>query len=290
MAMEYARLYFDFYNCEKVQYLMDICGYQGVVCLQRLWIRAGQRNNDGVFIKSSRALEKIAGWKGDPGLLINTLIDADFPLLDKLGEKEYLLHNWEENNPHLSEKAQEKRTERARKAANARWQEKENIDANSMQQECSEDAQCMLNDAKGMLGDANLTKRNLTELKVSKKPLSSKSEKIDLLDSLIDRIMNYWKKEANQPKLSLKTEVYRKQIKGRIVELKQREIKEDDDIFNAFKYVIDNKKKQAEDYEYIRFSIHDWNLRTLTRPKNFIPYLDEPLHEQPIIEYGEDSL
>jgi uncharacterized phage protein (TIGR02220 family) len=194
MAMEYARLYFDFFTSEKTQFLLDECGSEGVVCLQRLWVRAGQRNNDGVFNKTGRALEKIAGWKGESGKLVGSLTDPDFMFLEKISDNEYRLHNWLENNEHLSDKAKEMRVDKARRAANARWGNKEQDDATGMPLECSKDAKPMPVACSSMLGDANLTKHNVTELKVSTKDSVDENPKPDKKKELAQQIIDHFNK------------------------------------------------------------------------------------------------
>jgi hypothetical protein len=169
MAMEYARLYFDFFGHEKTLNLIDVCDLEGVFGLQKLWIRAGLRNNDGLFKKSVRALEKIAGWKGESGLLIKTLTDKDFPFMEKVAENEYILHNWEFLNPHLTEKAKEMRSKRASKAGLASADKKKRISTISQQQDNSKLAHSQLNSTQPQLNSTNVTKRNLIKEKMNKK-------------------------------------------------------------------------------------------------------------------------
>jgi hypothetical protein len=96
---------------------------------------------------------------------------------------------------------------------------------------------------------------------------------------LIDEIINLWKTLSGQSKISVKTKSYRDQIKGRIKGLAtEKDITEHDDIIEAFRYVFTNKREHANDDEFRRFSVPDWNLTTLTRPKHFNTYLDEPKH------------
>jgi uncharacterized phage protein (TIGR02220 family) len=186
MGMEFARLYFDFFDSEKIENLLEECGDHGVVCLQRLWVRAGIRNNDGIFKKSPRALEKLTKWKGKKGKLVETLLDEDFPLLDQIGEKEFQLHNWLKNNEHLSEKSKEMRSKRARQAALTRW----NKDANRMQEASSEDANRMLNHARPMLSDANVTKGNVTEQNLTKDTVGKSEKKVDKRLEIYQRIID----------------------------------------------------------------------------------------------------
>jgi uncharacterized phage protein (TIGR02220 family) len=169
MGMEYARLYFDFFTSEKTQYLIDECGDSGPICLMRLWVRAGQRNNDGVFLKSGRALEKIAGWKGEKGKLVKTLTDPDFLFLDEISENEFALHNWDNNNPHLGEKAKQIRTDKARRAGLASAEKKKQEATTSQLQVNSESTPSQLNPTQGQLGSTNVTKGKVTKGKVTKK-------------------------------------------------------------------------------------------------------------------------
>lgn len=264
MAMEYARLYFDFLESEKGQYLLEECEDHGIVCLLRLWCRAGRRYNDGFFKKNVRALEKIAGWKGEKGKFVKTLIDIDFPLLDRITENEFQLHNWLKNNPHLSEKAQAIRTERARKAGLASAKKREEEATTSQLQVNNESTPSQLNPTKPQLDSTNLTKSNLNEL-----------NKKDIVELTIDEVINSWKGLSGQNNLSLKTESYRKQIRGRISDLaRDKGIKEKDEIIKAFVDIFNFMGTLANDDDYQRFTPHDWNLTTLTRPKNFMKYYD----------------
>lgn len=226
MGMEYARLYFDFFTSEKTQFLLDECGDHGVLCLIRLWIRAGQRNNDGVFKKTGRAIEKVAGWKGKKGKLIEVLTDPDFLFLETVSESEFLLHNWENNNPHLSEKAVELRTERARRAGLASAEARKKTSTTSQLQVNSESTHSQLNPTKLQLGSTNVTKGNVTEGKIIKEKKDKKKEKnvIELPDWLDKNAWAEW-------------EQHRKDIKKPQTALSRKK---------QLKVLSENKERQAE--------------------------------------------
>lgn len=191
MGMEYARLYFDFFTSEKTQYLLDECGDSGLICLMRLWVRAGQRNNDGIFKKSPRALEKIAGWKGEKGKLIKTLTDPDFTFLDKLDENEFSLHSWEKNNPHLAEKEIERRVARARKAGLASAAKKKEQSTTSQLQVNSPSTGSQLNSTTAQLDSTNVTKHNVTKHNVTKEK-SKKKKSVRRPDIPYEEILKHY--------------------------------------------------------------------------------------------------
>jgi uncharacterized phage protein (TIGR02220 family) len=174
MAMEYARLYFDFFTSEKTQFLLDECGSKGVVCLQRLWVRAGQRNNDGLF----------------------NLTDPDFVFLEKVSENEFRLHNWLENNDHLSEKAKEMRTEKARRAGLASAEKRKQEATTSQLQVNNESTASQLNPTRGQLGSTNLTKHNLKEHNT--KNIADENPKPDPKQQLAEQIINHFNKTTGR--------------------------------------------------------------------------------------------
>lgn len=107
------------------------------VCLL-LWV-ADNRPDGNLTGLSGEDLEIAAGWNGESGTLISTLVDVRF--LD--GEPgAYTVHDWAEHNPYVASRPQrieasrlagearwkgvspEERSEAARQAINARWDRK----------------------------------------------------------------------------------------------------------------------------------------------------------------------
>jgi hypothetical protein len=129
--------------------LRDRCGDSSLWCVMDLWGYAAEYRPDGNLSGlSDRSLERVASWAGEPGLFIQTLIDAG--LVD--GEPmSRTLHDWQHRQAYLAARAArqeggsvggkraaagmtpEQRSDRARKAALAKVTAKvtTKVDANS---------------------------------------------------------------------------------------------------------------------------------------------------------------
>lgn len=107
------RLDVGFCDHFKTRELADIAGEVAVVCLLRLWCWAGSnRPNGDLSGLSGRNIERMAGWLGAEGKLIEALTACRF--LD--GQK---LHDWAEHQPWVTNS--KARSEAAREAAKKRW-------------------------------------------------------------------------------------------------------------------------------------------------------------------------
>ena len=127
------RVAVSFRGHRKRKRLQMLCGPEGVLCLLDLWIGVAQSNPTGMLRAwDEHDLAFEAGWTGDPKLFEQALVECRF--IEHLeGEPGYRLHDWEKHQGYAIHA--EARTEKARKAAEARWgkTEKQKDNARSMQ-------------------------------------------------------------------------------------------------------------------------------------------------------------
>jgi len=126
------RISVDFLDHHKTARLEKELGFQGVKALLRLWFYAAKYRPDGHLSNMDNDDIIIAArWKENPELLINALTHKGKAWLE-WKEDHYYLHHWVERNGYASHA--EKRSEIARKAADARWnrKEKQSLDALSI--------------------------------------------------------------------------------------------------------------------------------------------------------------
>ncbi|HOI74800.1 MAG TPA: hypothetical protein PLO63_11725 [Syntrophales bacterium] len=129
------RLSTAFFENIKTVKLTRLLGSDGVVGLLKIWTYAARHRPSGDFsCCSPEDLEIISGWNGDPSALVTALLDLCF--IERT-EKGFKIHDWEEHN-HWAAGAVA-RTEKARRAAQARW---ERVDARSITEHCTEHAKC----------------------------------------------------------------------------------------------------------------------------------------------------
>lgn len=142
------RLDLNFVDHPKVKKLIRLAGYEGFYGLLRLFSIAGRMYTDGVLRGcESQDIDDFAEWrKEDP--LVDILIEVGFV---KKNGTDYEIHDWAEHQPWLY--GAEERSEKARAAANARWNKNIEVeedsddfsysdDAGSIQGVCVGDAQC----------------------------------------------------------------------------------------------------------------------------------------------------
>jgi hypothetical protein len=137
------RLSVSFKGHRKRKRLKMLIGADGVLCLIDLWLGVAMSNPNGMLVAwDEHDLAFEAGWEGDPVKFVGALVECRF--LEKLPGGGFKIHDWEDHQGYVIH-AQE-RSERAKKAATARWERKENqhVDATSMQQVCGEHAESML--------------------------------------------------------------------------------------------------------------------------------------------------
>ncbi len=133
MALVDFRVEPSFFNHRKTRALKAACGEHGVLCLLQLWAYAATHKPSGNLAgMSDRTIEIEAGWDqaGDEPLKFITQIRTpEFNFLD-----EFQLHDWGDHQPFLV--SREARSERARRAAKARYASLET--ASSMRPACPE--------------------------------------------------------------------------------------------------------------------------------------------------------
>lgn len=123
--------FLDHVKTKKLERLLHA---DGVLCLVRLWAYATESRPKGVLQNmDADDIEIAAGWDGEQGLFVDALKRVRF-LDDESGV--YSLHNWEIRNPWAY--GSEDRSERARNAANKRWESGK--DAERMQDACGQHA------------------------------------------------------------------------------------------------------------------------------------------------------
>ena len=117
----------------KTKRLLRRLGPEAVVALIQLWCWCANDRPKGVLSGLDNSdIADASGWSGDADLFVNTLCEIE--LLDRTDPMS--IHDWEDNQPWAS-KAPE-RSEKAKKAANARWERKGY--ATSIRQVSSKDA------------------------------------------------------------------------------------------------------------------------------------------------------
>ena len=159
------RLSVEFFDHPKTVKLQRRLGVGAVICLQRLWIWTAQNRSNGVLSGiDCEDVEIAAKWDGEPGEFCQTLVDLRF--IDET-DGVYALHDWCEHQEYASK--EEERKDRARRAADARWGNKnasgmpknENSNANDSSDLCLHYANSILD---ASLSNApNQTKPSLEE-------------------------------------------------------------------------------------------------------------------------------
>ena len=117
----------------KTKKLMRQLGDRSFYNLIRLWAWVAQNKPEGELSNMDKDdIEIAADWQGDEGLFVDTLIDLR--LIDCENET-CIIHDWTENNGYAS--AAKVRSEKARKAAMARWGA-EDKNAKQCSEQCSD--------------------------------------------------------------------------------------------------------------------------------------------------------
>lgn len=136
------RVSVDFFNHHKTRKLKKRIGNGGVLSLMQLWAYAAKvRPLGDLYDMSEEDIEMSADWQGEEGVFISACVDVGF--IDST-ESGFVLHDWVENNPWVAES--EARSEKARKAAKARWgnadasSEQKGKDAKNMPKQCTSNA------------------------------------------------------------------------------------------------------------------------------------------------------
>ncbi|MFW9872558.1 MAG: hypothetical protein ACFFG0_05595, partial [Candidatus Thorarchaeota archaeon] len=128
----------DFWDHHKTVRLKKELGYAGIEALQRLWSYTAKFRPNGYLTNMDNIDIAIAcKWEGDADRLVEVLSNKKYPWIEKNGDH-YKLHNWEKRNGFAVHA--EERSEKARKAANKRWEKNQQDNANSMRQAMLTDA------------------------------------------------------------------------------------------------------------------------------------------------------
>ncbi len=101
----------DFLDHPKIKRLIARTGYEGVVCLLKLWCHAGKFHKiDGSLASyTDDEIEQFAGWSGVRGALLQALLAVSLLDADKT------IHDWHDHAGHLAAyQAQAKRMAKAR--------------------------------------------------------------------------------------------------------------------------------------------------------------------------------
>lgn len=142
------RVSLDFWDHHKTVRLKMKLGYEGIEALQRLWFYTAKFRPDGHLTNMDEIDISIAcKWKGEVKDLMETLTDKKYPWLD-WRDDHYHLHNWEKRNGYAIHA--EARAEKARRAANTRWEKRNKVKENQ-----KDNAKCIVeHDAKNAISNA----------------------------------------------------------------------------------------------------------------------------------------
>ncbi len=171
------RLSTAFFENLKTIKLQRKLGSDGIVALLRLWAYAAKHKPTGDFgCCDETDIEIIAGWTGEPGNLVSCLADLRF--LEKT-ESGFRIHEWALHNPFVVHGPE--RTEKAKKAAAARWARKNQPSADGMLEACNE--QCSEH------ANRNAPSPSPNPIPIPKKIYTSDSVEIGLSNLLLGKIL-----------------------------------------------------------------------------------------------------
>ncbi len=115
----------------KTRKLSRRLGAPGVLSLVYLWLFVGQNRPDGdLYGLDAEDVALASQWEGEPEEFVSTLEKVGF--LERT-DSGLVVHDWAENNPWAA--GAKERSERAKRAAEARWRQKEN--GKEMPAECA---------------------------------------------------------------------------------------------------------------------------------------------------------
>ena len=147
----------------KALKLMRRLGDRAFYCLVRLWAFTASNKSKGVLERmDDEDVELAADWQGDPGTFVEALLDLS--LLDRDEQGRLCIHDWQEHNAFAAHASE--RSEKAKKAAEARWQKRLGDDGNA--QKCSE--QCSSNAGSIAGGNAQAMQTDATSYAPSPTP------------------------------------------------------------------------------------------------------------------------
>lgn len=130
------RISISFFRHHKTKRVRRSIGESGVISLLQLFCYVGEHRPQGILQGMSvDDIADAAEWQGEAQEFVQALCNAGF--LDRCEEGVYEVHDWEEHNPWAT--GAEERSEKARKAAKKRWENKEREDE-TPPLKCSTDA------------------------------------------------------------------------------------------------------------------------------------------------------
>jgi hypothetical protein len=116
----------SFAHHHKTKKLKRKLGGDGVCALLFLWLFAAENRPDGVFSGMDPDDIAIAAqWDGDATVMLEAMLGVGFLCLNASGE--YFIHDWIRNNAWAADAPA--RAEKASKAAKARWDKRNHVDA-----------------------------------------------------------------------------------------------------------------------------------------------------------------
>lgn len=128
------RLKVTFPTHKKTIKLIRLAGHEAITSLLQLWCYVAQNHPKGILNDYDKDdLEIAASWNGEPGKFAKAVTKKEINFVKKTA-KGFEINDWEEHNPYVFHA--DERSEKARKAAKARWKpidSKGSGDASSMQ-------------------------------------------------------------------------------------------------------------------------------------------------------------
>jgi len=125
MAKQDIRLDAEFVNHPKTKRLIRVLGHEGFYALVSLFSNVAKIYPKGRLKNCDEIdIADMANWDKDPDKLVAALMDEKIGFLE-LVDGEYCIHDWEDNQPYVYHS--DKRSEKAKKAAEARWHADENM-------------------------------------------------------------------------------------------------------------------------------------------------------------------
>lgn len=118
------RIKVAFFQHHKTRKLIYKLGHEGAFCLMSLWAYTAQNKPKGILIDLDKLdITLSAGWENDVDKFVDTLVELKF--LD-VHNGVYSIHNWQNHNAYAY--FAEERSEKARNAAEYRWNKKKGKD------------------------------------------------------------------------------------------------------------------------------------------------------------------
>lgn len=151
------RLNVDFFTHHKTRRLRRKLGADAVLSLITLFCYVGKTRPEGALLgMDADDIADVSDWDGDAQDFVSELCSIGF--LEQCEEGIYHVHEWDEHNPWAAE--QTERSDKARNAANKRWDkvradnaksqaEHTSSNAHNNNELCSNDANAMLEQCKG---------------------------------------------------------------------------------------------------------------------------------------------